>query len=295
MSVFLCNDADVSCEVVKFWDRIWLKEESAKIVREINLKVDGDESLDGFSMIIPTSSVTEEKIITSTALDRESSFNKGKKLGYKIVSEEEKIVNNDGFEETRILTGRIETQTLGNDLVQMKVELDNKIKPGATGMIRLSFRIPSPLEQVTKEIYKATFSYFSSTIGQEQIELLDVDKLEIPVNPIVDLKDKKGGFDVVAYLPPEWEAELEEEEVSYAEGYLTPEGKKGEMKDAAIWRARELADPDTLLKNGENLIFDLRVRSPVIWKKLEDMSKKTWIAIIVAVISVIIASLALMI
>lgn len=253
---FLKGDTEenAKCEIVKFWDRIWLREDGdLEVLREVNFKVEEDSpcSISEIGLLIPSTDVEEIENRTSTAFDHDNIFNgvKAKLLKYKI-HQEAKTVDNDGLMGVKPRAEEITKMGIG-DTTLLNVSLSEPINLGEIGMIRLFFRLPSRLNMTSAGVGSLKLEYFFGSKFPREVPLLK--RREIPAYPIFDLDKKLGGFDIHLYLPPKWEV-IDRSRGDPDTGKAEPDGSEGEVKSMIKWKARELVEnSQELLTSEKNL------------------------------------------
>lgn len=299
------TEANANCEIVKFWDRIWLREGGdLEVLREVNFKVEEDSpcSISEIGLLIPSTDVGEIENRTSTAFDHDNIFNslKAKILKYKIHLED-KTVDNDGLIAVKPRAEE-NTEMVVGDTTLLNVSLSEPINHGEIGMIRLFFRLPSRLIMTSAGVGSVTLEYFFGSKFPREVTILK--RKEIPAYPILDPDKKFGGFDIQLYLPPNWEIS-DPAGGEPATGKAEPDGSEGKVKRLIMWKARELVEnPLELLTSEKNLPrLHPKIKTPLLSDtliKAEEnteasikMSRDAWyisiISIIVAIGSIILS------
>jgi len=167
--------------------------------------------LNKIRMISPFREIVDLDDISQTCWQDNYVFqNKGYSSGgYQIIQcgifKEYAIINYDYFDNLYVYsTNRIASFETSKSPMCRIIAIDFREHPiiaGSYRLVRITFRITSVVDEIFPRVYSLKLAYFNQSLISEQ-EIQDIKMLEIPVRKLIDEETKKGGFDVILYLPP---------------------------------------------------------------------------------------------
>lgn len=278
---FYKKPQNCDCFIIKYVDRIWLKENGdADILRVFVVEVGEREdnvSLEELRVLLPYKNIQGVEVINHTCFLPSSDylFNSPEfcttqtytitqPLSSPIRFDSFGIINDDGIENIKVFP-KIDNAfyDVGSCSV-VRFRLPVALQAGERMEIRLKFKVASLFDKVTTGIsptYFVEFPYFSS-LYKDEIAQLDGD-LEVKVKPTLGTSESKfiGGFDIFLYFPVGFEKVSGFHPFKEKYDSLEINGRKTENKRIKmLWRLRELLKSKGLPENhltcvGENLLL----------------------------------------
>lgn len=196
----------VKCKIIKYIDRIWLKEDNNnEVMRAFVIEVNPEnaKSLEKFSFIIPRLVKTANlENLSHDSVNPKSFFNEeGRSTGETRVMGENRIIY-DGFD-----CQVDHKHTLKPHYSEKATRIDfdlrnNPIAPGDIELFRLKFNINDLIESAPN-VAAFELSYFAIEECKEDIFLELSSAYDVmPIVPMYEMETLHGGFDIFVYAPP---------------------------------------------------------------------------------------------
>jgi len=277
----------VKCKIIKYVDRIWLKDDNNNEVMRafvIEVSPENTKPLTKLSFIIPRSVKTDNlENLSHDSVNPKSFFNEeGRVTGETRVMGKNRIIF-DGFDcqvdhEHTLKPHYSEKVT--------RIDFDLRNKPIASGEIEL-FRLKFNVDNLIKEAPNVSafeFSYFAIEECKEDIffELSSAYDI-MPVVPMYKMETLQGGFDIFVYAPPD--KEIGSSIGNYGHKSMNYDYKGNPLnKDlhGIGWHLREIIDsPSKDIAWEKNKGFISRkklhgtIRAPVQFKDIEGLKKSS--------------------
>ncbi len=260
---FLKYPPGCDVRIIKFVDRIWLKEDSsAEILRRFVLEVDSNspDHLESITCLVPGSKMSELQDRSYMGADRAYYFNMIFTSGPITVKSEVKdqtpgLVDMDGIED--VLTFRkaaprdLSSQPLAV-YQSVRYTFPRRIKKGERVQVILYFRSKDLINDITPvgiggKIYAIDIPYFK-TAGLAYDEYMKTVGSDPPCVKICKYYGKnetggyKGGFDIFLYLPPNFTyQDINPPGFEMQPDQYLSDGSEGtDTYSKLIWRMRKL-------------------------------------------------------
>ncbi|MBW2148646.1 MAG: hypothetical protein JRG73_03610 [Deltaproteobacteria bacterium] len=255
-------DKNCECEIAKFVDRIWIdKSGNLTCIRTFIVHVaENSPPLQAIRMLIPSQQTPELYEISDTCLTDDYLFNHSFSStgSYEIKSLD--IDRTYGkvycdYFEVDVYTDNViksfECPKKTSRVVSIEFR-EQPITPGTFRLIRITFKISSPLVEIFPRVYSLQLHYFDKALVCGAYERLDIKTLEVPVKKKFNPQIKQGGFDIFLYLPENLSSTRFNALTQTTSNHL-PDGTNSEKPcQQFVWRG-EAAVPDDVkyLKAGE--------------------------------------------
>ena len=194
----------VNLKVIKFTDRIWIdnKDEEIGCQRDVFFSIE-DNSIKEFSMLMPLIEISDLRDNTENLLAESNVFNKSHTGAYELVDKEKRLFSIDNIEGIYAPEMHPPVKRQEGNCQTISIIFRDNINGPKVCAFSIKFKIKA--ENVIKEMSDGEnllkLSYFQSRDCQKECQELSVFEREIKAITILDMKTKRGGLDVIVYLP----------------------------------------------------------------------------------------------
>ena len=297
----------VNCKIVKYVDRIWLKDDNNinEVMRAFVIEVlpENTKSLEKFSFIIPHLVKTDNlENLSHASVNPKSFFNEeGRATGEIKVMGKNRIIF-DGFD-CQVDHDHILKPHYSEKATRIDFDLRKRpIAPGEIVLFRLKFNI-SDLINISPNVAAFEFSYFAIEECKKDIFLELSSAYDImPVVPMYKTETLQGGFDIFVYAPPD--KEIGSPVSPYGHTSMNYD-YKGNLLNKDLhgirWHLREIIDSpskDIVWEKNKGFVARKKIqgaiRTPVQAKDVKDLKKSSNRNLIISIFAAVIGIIAIL-
>lgn len=294
------------CKIIKYVDRIWLKDGNInEIMRAFIIEVspESTKSLEYFSFIIPRLVKTDNlENLSHLSVDPKCFFNEeGRTTGKIRVIDENRIIFDDF--DCQVDHNHIVRPHSSEKATRIDFDLiDKPIAPGKKELFRIRFNVNNLIDKLPN-IDSFRFSYFAIEKCKKNIFLeLSQGYNIVPIVPIYDIETLQGGFDIFVYAPPY--KEIGSPVSNYGHVSISHDYKAdplNERLNGIRWHLREIVDSTSKeIVFRKNKRFKSRkeiqgtIRTPVQAEDIQELKRSSKINLTIGIIATLIGIIALL-
>ena len=287
------SEKGIKCKIIKYVDRIWLKDDNNnEVMRTFIIEVypGSTKSLEKFSFIIPSLVKTDNlENLSHDSVNPKSFFNEeGRSTGETRVMGENRIIF-DGFD---CQVNHKHTLKPHYSEKATRIDFDlrsNPIAPGERELFRIKFNVNDLIENAPN-VAAFELSYFAIEECKEDIFLELSSAYDImPIVPMYDMETLHGGFDIFVYAPPN--KEIGSSVGPYGHTSMNYDYKGNSLKKdlhGIRWHLREIIDSpseEIVWEKSKGFVSRKKIqgtlRTPVQAKDVQDLKGSSIINLII--------------